>query len=77
MEMHGYCSEFCESSQNLRGLSMYMAPLFLTAKYYDILMFVWGWGALAKAKRWAKRRVLSIKRVPTDKYVLGCNSQLA
>ena len=55
MEMHGYCSEFCESSQNLRGLSTYMAPFFLTAKYYDILMFVWGWGTLAKAKRGAKR----------------------
>ena len=57
MEIHGYCSKFCESSQNLHGLSTYMAPMFLTAKYYDILMFVWGWGALAKAKGGAKRRV--------------------
>ena len=57
MEIHSYCSEFCESSQNSRGLSTYMAPLFLTAKYYDILMFVWGRGALAKAKGGAKRRV--------------------
>ena len=57
MELHGYYSEFCESSQNSRGLSTYKAPLFLNAKYYDILMFVWGWAALAKAKGGAKRRI--------------------
>ena len=56
MEIHGYCSEFCEFSQKSRGLSTHMAPFFLTARYYDILMFVWGRGTLAKAKGGAKRR---------------------
>ena len=50
MEVGGCFSEFWESSQNSRGLQLYMAPFFLTANYYDILMFVWGRGTLAKAK---------------------------
>ena len=37
----------------------------------------WGRGTLAKAKGGAKRRVLRKKRVPTDKYVWGCNPQSA
>ena len=45
--------------------------VFLTTKYHDILMFVWGWGALAKAKGGAKRKNLSTKRVPTDRIHLG------
>ena len=57
MEVGGCFSKFCESSQNWHGLPLYMAPFFLNANYYDILMFVWGRGALAKAKGGAKRRV--------------------
>ena len=34
---------------------------FLTTNHHDILMFVWGWGALAKAKGGAKRKSLSRK----------------
>ena len=71
MEIHGYCSEFRESSQNLHGLSTYMAPFFLTAKYYNILMFVLGMGRLSQGERRGKEKSLSIKRVPTDRYVLG------
>ena len=77
IEVGGCFSEFCECSQNSRGLSTYMAPLFLTAKYCDILMFVLGTGRLSQGERRGKEKSLSKKRVPTDRYVLGCNSQSA
>ena len=70
MEIHGYSSEFCEPSQNSRGLSTYMATLLLTAKYYDILMFVWGWGALAKAKE-GQREKFKYKESPYRQVRLG------
>ena len=53
----GCFSEFCECSQKSRSLLPYSGPLgFLTTKYHDILMFVWGRGTLAKAKRRGKEK---------------------
>ena len=40
-------------------------------------MFVLGTGCLSQGERRGKEKSLSIKRVPTDRYVWGCNSQLA
>ena len=71
MEVGGRFSEFCESSQNSRGLSLYMAPLFLTAKYCVIFNVCLGTGCLSQGKRRGKEKSLSKKRVPTDRYVLG------
>ena len=47
MEVGGCFSEFRKFSQNSRG------PLNIMI----FLMFVWGWGALAKVKGGAKRKV--------------------
>ena len=70
-------SEFCESSQNLRSLLTYMAPLFLTTKYHDVFNVCLGMGRLSQGERRGKEKSLSKKRVPTDRYVWGCNSQSA
>ena len=51
MQFGGCFSESCESSQNSRGLSTYMAPLFLTAKYYDIFNVGLGMGRLSQGKK--------------------------
>ena len=77
MEVGGCFSEFCESSQNSHGLSMYMAHLFLTAKYYVIFNVCLGTGRLSQGERRGKEKSSSKKRVPTDRYVFGCNSQSA
>ena len=77
MEVGGFLSEFFESSQNSRGPPTYMALLYLTAKYYDIFNVCLGTGRLSQGKRRGKEKSLSKKRVPTDRYIWGCNSQSA
>ena len=41
--------------------------VFLTTKYHDVLIIVWGWGTLAKAKE-GQREEFKVKResLPTD-----------
>ena len=66
---YGGCfSEFCECSQNSRSRFAVHSPLgFLTTKYHDVLIIVWGWGALAKAKE-GQREEFKVKResLPTS-----------
>ena len=77
MEVGDCLSKFCESSQNSRSLSTY-TPLVLTAKYYDIFKCLFlGTGCLSQGERRGKEKSLSKKRVPTDRYVWGFNSQSA
>ena len=77
MEVGGRFGKFCKSSHNSRGLSMYLAPLFLTAKYCVVFNVCLGTGGLSQGERRGKEKSLSKKRIPTDKYVLGFNSQSA
>ena len=54
------------------AVHMMWMPFPLSYKYYGyfIILFV-GVGCLSQGKGRAKRKVLSKKRVPTDRYVLG------
>ena len=53
-------------------------PWFLTTKYYDIFLNVClGTGCLSQGERRGKENSLRKKRVPTDRYIWGCNPQSA
>ena len=78
MGVCGCFSEFCECFQNSRSrFAVHGTLVLLTTKHHDILIIVWGRGALAKAKGGPKRKIL-VKResLPTDTSA-GCNPQSA
>ena len=64
-------NKFCKTFSKLTWLSDVHGLFPLSAKYYDILLFVLGTGCLSQGKRRGKEKSLSKKRVPTNRYVLG------
>ena len=70
MGVSGCFSKFCESSQNSRCVPMHM-PVFPEMPII-IIFYCWflGRGHLSQGKRRGKEKILSKKRVPTDRYVL-------